>query len=259
MLLDLRSALVPSRGVWLADFGRGVREVRRALFALLHHRAFVGQLRLPAWANAIACSLLGALVYFVLWPWFQAAFTATWWFGDGWRASQASRGAVLWVVTTWLVLGPPLLELLAGGLQEGLHDAAERAMLGDVTTGPGAPGTAPRGLVARLRDRAQVAAAALLLWPIALLLVLLPWVGLPLVALLGSAIAAAVWFELPMARRGLDLRQRLVLLWRNRWRALGVGAGVQLAAGVPFLNLLGLAPVATVAASSAFLQFAKRD
>lgn len=255
MLLDQRTALDPARGLWLADLGRGVREVRRALFALLHHRTFLGQLRLPVWANAIACSLLGALVYFVLWPWFQAAFAATWWFGDGWRASQASRGAVLWVVTTWLVLGPPLLELLAGALQEGLHDAAERAMLGEGTSTAGA---APRGTMARLRDRAQVAAAALLLWPVALSLVLLPWVGLPLVALLGAAIAAAVWFELPMARRGLDLRQRLVLLWRNRWRALGVGAGVQLAAGVPFLNLLGLAPVATVAACSAFLQFEKR-
>lgn len=226
--------------------------MRRAPFALLHHREFIGRLRVAVWANALGFSLLMAAGYFVLWPWFLAAFASDWWLADSVRATNGKRGPVLWLVTSWLVLGPPLLEMLAGALQEGLLDATERAMLGD-----GAVTRAPRGLLARLRDRAKVGAVALLLWPFALLLVLVPWVGLPLVGVLGAAIAAAVWFELPMARRGLDLPQRLGLLWRNRWRALGVGFGVQLAAGVPFLNLLGLSPVATVAASSAYLQFGK--
>jgi hypothetical protein len=46
-------------------------------------------------------------------------------------------------------------------------------------------------------------------------------------------------------------------VWRHRWRALGLDAGVQLATAVPFLNPLALAPIATIAASSAHLQFTK--
>jgi uncharacterized protein involved in cysteine biosynthesis len=71
--------------------------------------------------------------------------------------------------------------------------------------------------------------------------------------------AAVVWYEPPMALRDLHLPQRLHLLWRNRWRALGVGAGIQLATVVPFVNVLGLAPIATIVATSSYLHFDKRD
>jgi len=145
-----------------------------------------------------------------------------------------------------------LFDVIAGPAQEPLLDAAERAMLGTRRAA-----VQPHALL-RLRDRATLAAAAVVMLPVALALALVPWIGLPIVGLLGAAMAAVVWFEPPMAHRGLRLRARLSLLERNRWRALGVGAGLQLAAVVPFLNLLGLSSVAALATASAFLQFEKQ-
>lgn len=237
-----------------ADAVRGCREVPRALFALLHDRPFVGRLWLPACANAAAFTLLVLLGVLVLLPAFAAAFAAPWWLADGVRTHHRADGPALWLFASWLVLGMPLLEALAGALHEGLRDRAEQTMLGVAAIRPN-----PRGALLRLRDRARQCAAALLLWPVALGLVLVPWAGPPLVVLLGAAVAAVTWFELPMAGRGLGPRARLRLLWRNRWRALGVGLGLQGATAVPFVNLLALSAVATVAATSAFLQFDKLD
>ncbi|MEO6597129.1 MAG: hypothetical protein ABIP94_20485, partial [Planctomycetota bacterium] len=56
----------------------------------------------------------------------------------------------------------------------------------------------------------------------------------------------------------VDLHHRLLLLRHNRWRALGVGFGLQLAAAVPFVNLLALAPTGTIAATSSYLHFEKQ-
>ena len=47
-------------------------------------------------------------------------------------------------------------------------------------------------------------------------------------------------------------------LRRQPWRALGAGLGLQLAAAVPFLNVLALLPVATVTATSTYLHMDKR-
>jgi hypothetical protein len=232
---------------------RGLAEVHRATFALGHGREFVGLLRVPVWSNAIVCIALAAVGALLLWPWFGSAFTTPWWLVDGLREANRDRGPALWLAATWLVLGHPLLEAFAGALQEPLHTAAERAMLGAAP--PPVPG---RGWLPRLRDRARLCLVALAIWPLALLLVLIPYAGLPLVALLGSAIAALVWFEQPLAQRGFGLLPRFAVVWHNRWRALGVGLGVQFAAAVPFVNLLGLSAVATVAAASAYLKFDKQ-
>jgi hypothetical protein len=252
--LDGRGALPVGRGGPLADLWRGLREVWRAVFALLHCRAFIGQLRVPVVMNTIAFALLAGTAWFVLLPRFEGCFAASWGLCDGLRTPHAGNGGVLWLVTTWLLLGPPLLDAIAGPAQEPLLDAAERTMLG----APRAAGGQAPGRLLRLRDRATLAAVAVLALPAALALSLVPWVGLPVVAALGAAMAAAVWFEPPMAHRGLRLQERLALLWRNRWRALGVGAGLQLATAVPFLNLLGLPSVAALATASAWLQFEKR-
>jgi uncharacterized protein involved in cysteine biosynthesis len=235
------------------DHGRGVREVYRSVFSLLHEREFIGLLRVPVLANMLVFALLIGIGWLGLQPLYASVFATEWWFLDSLRRAHDGHGPALWLAVTWLVLGMPLLEALAGALCEPLHLAAERAMFGKGE----APG-ARRGAIARLRDRARLCAIALLMWPLTLAIALIPWVGLPFVLLLGAAIAALVWFELPMARRGLDLRARLRLVWRNRWRALGVGAALQVAAAVPPLNLLGLSAIATVAASSAYMQFEKR-
>lgn len=235
----------------LADVYRGSREMLHAMFALLHGREFIGILRLPLTANAVVVVLLGLGGWLLLEPFFATCFAGNWWLLDGLRAEKAATGPFLWLLTTWLLLGPSLLDVALGVLHEPLRAATERTMLGS------RPDISPAPPVLRMRDRARILAIALGALPVALLVVLIPWVGLPIVATAGAATAAVVWFEPPMAARGLDLPARLRVLWRNRWRALGAGAGMQLAAGVPFVNVLALTAVATVAATSAYLQFDK--
>lgn len=236
----------------LADAWRGLRSVLASLFALLHEREFVGLLRLPVAANTITVAALVLFGWLVLAPAYGAVFAGPWPLFDDWRAAHVELGPNLWLAATWLLLGPPLLDLAAGALQDPLRVATETRVLG-------APRDArPQPSLLRLRERARVLAAAFLAWPAALVLVLVPWIGVPLVAAAGAANAAIVWFAPPMEARRLTLRQRLVVLWRNRWRAFGTGAGLQLAAAVPFVNLFALAPVAAVAATINYLHFDKR-
>ncbi|HEX6811899.1 MAG TPA: EI24 domain-containing protein [Planctomycetota bacterium] len=240
------------RGLGLADVYRGLRDVHQAVFSLLHGKEFIGLLRWPIAANAIAFAALVLVGWLVIAPWFTTLCGGTWWLFDGLRTSHGSSTADLWLLSTWLLLGPPLLDVLTGSVHEPIRAATELRMLGPANR-PGAR----EGLL-RLRDRVRILAFAALALPVVLLVSLLPWVGLPIVLVLGAACAAIVWFEPPMAARGHPLRARLQLLWQNRWRALGTGAGMQLAAAVPFVNLLALAGVATVAATASFLQFEKR-
>lgn len=251
--LDGRRALAPLRRDGVRDLFGGALELHRALFALLHGREYVGRLRVPVAANAFVFAAIVVGGWWLLTPVFDGVFASSWWLLDGWRAHTAPWGTPVCLLTTWLVLGPALLELAAGAPQEPLRVATEQRMLGAART---APPTAPAAQ--RLRDRARVFAWLLLAWPIALVVALVPWVGLPLVALLGAAAAAVVWFEAPMAARGWPLARRVRALRSHRWRALGFGLGAQAAAAVPFVNLLALAPVATIAATAAFLQFDKR-
>lgn len=249
--LDGGRALPPAAGWPLAAAWRGFAAVRAAAAAMLHGEEFVGRLRVPVAANACAFVLVVGGGGALLAPLCSQAFAGSWGWFDGWRAATAGRGPALWLLTTWLLLGPPLLDALAGGFQEPLRLATEQRLLGNARAAP------PRPALRRLRDRARVLALAVVLLPPALLLALVPWIGLPLVLALGAASAAVVWFEPPMAARGLDLRQRVRLLWRNRWPAFGTGMGLQLAAAVPFVNVLGLAPIAIIAATASYLSFDK--
>lgn len=244
-------ALRPGRGSPPADLWRGLREVHRAVFALLHERAFLGLLRLPVAANLLAFVLVYVGGALLLTPWCTAAFASPWPLLDGVRAAAAEHGPKRWLAACALLLGPPLLDVLCGALQEPLRLATERTMLGPEQ------GVDHSHTVLRLRERAQVLAAAMLALPPVLALALVPYLWMPLLVLLGGCTAAVVWFEPPMAERGLTLPARLRLLWRNRWRALGTGFGLQFAVFVPFVNVLALAPVATIAATSAYLQFEK--
>jgi uncharacterized protein involved in cysteine biosynthesis len=70
-------------------------------------------------------------------------------------------------------------------------------------------------------------------------------------------VSATVYMQPPLAVRGLPVGARLEALRRQPWRALGAGMGLQLAAFVPFLNVLALLPVATVTATSTYLHMDK--
>lgn len=242
-ILGRRAALRGGRRNPLLDVLRGFDDVRRAVFAVLFEREFIGILRLPVAANVAAVGLLAVAGWFWLLPayehWFALDGTAT-----------TLHGPHLWLLATWLTVGPPVLDALTGFAQEPIRRAAERHMLGATAARP----PARRG---RLAESAQLLMFAGVSLPFGLGLVLIPYAGLPLAFVFGAVIAAVAWLQEPAAARGLGLRERLLLLRRNPWRTLGTGLGLQCAAAVPFLNLLGLSAVATVAATSAYLHFDK--
>ncbi|MEZ6037442.1 MAG: EI24 domain-containing protein [Planctomycetota bacterium] len=242
-ILGRRSVLRGGRRNPLLDVLRGFDDVRRAVFAVLFEREFVGILRLPVAANLFAVGLLGAAG----WLWLLPAYER--WFAND-REATTLHGPHLWLLATWLAAGPPVLDALAGFAQEPIRRAAERHMLG--ATAAQLP--VRRG---RLIESAQLLMFAGIALPVALGLVLIPYAGLPLTFLFGSVVAALVWLQEPAAARGVALRERLLLLRHNPWRTFGTGLGLQLAATIPFLNLLGLSAVAMVAATSAYLHFDK--
>ena len=235
MTLGRRGPLCIGRRNALLDLLRGLDDVRRAVFALLFERDYVGRLRGAVLANAIAVLLLVA----VGWLWLLPAVEHV-----------SDPGGHLWLLAIGLTIGPAWLDLLAGWAQDPIRRATEQHMLGATPTAP--PRTGPSWT-----ERLQVLTATTVSFPLAMALISVPAVGLVLTILFGAALAAIVWLQPPLAVRGFALPQRLRMIRRNPWRALGTGLGLQLAAGVPFLNLLGLAPIATIAGSSAYLHFDK--
>jgi uncharacterized protein involved in cysteine biosynthesis len=252
---DAPAPLRPGRGLWPLDLVHGVALFARGAVQVLHHRAFVHQLKVPIAANAIAFASFAALAWTILMPAFRSWFAGEWPLLDGWRAANAEVGPVRLLLASAWFLWPVWFDAIAGASVEPLADAAESAI-----AGPGMREPMPAGwrtTVDRLRLRARLFACQLLLLPAVWLCALLPVVGLPLSFLAASAAAAAVWCELPAARRGLDLRAHLLDLRRNWARALGFGAGCQLGLVLPFLNLLLLAPAAAVGATMLHFHFDK--
>ena len=227
----------------------GFAEVRRALFALLHGREYIGLLRLPVAMNALAFAVVVVGGWFTLAPLFAAIFAGPWPVLDDLRRELAPSAPGWWLAASWLWLGHPLCDLIAGVAQEPLRARTELRMLGTPGSGGSGNGTL------RLRDRARLLSWLLLAWPALLLLSLLPWLGVAAITLAGAATAALTWFEPPLAARGHGLRERMRVLWSHRWRALGTGLGLQIASAIPFLNVLALAPVATLAATASCLRF----
>jgi hypothetical protein len=239
VMLGKRNELVVGARNPVLDGLRGIDDVRRAVFALLFEREFVGVLRGPIAANVLATAVLVV----VGWTWLLPAFEQHF-------RSQGETGAHLWLFAIWLGAGPSLLDLLAGWAQDPIRRATEQHMLGATPTHP-----------ARVRpsliDSVQMLMLAVVAVLLMLGLVLIPWVGLPLCFLLGAVVAAIVFAQTPLAVRGMTLKQRMQALRRQPWRVLGVGFGMQLAAAVPFLNVIALLPVATIAATSTYLHTQK--
>jgi len=255
LALDGRRHLPPPRDDRPRDLFAGLGNVRAAATAMLHGREYVGALRVPVVCNLLAFTAIVGGGWLLLSPVFAAAFAGEWPLLDSLRMHVAPFAADVWLLTTCLALGHPLLDLFAGEAQAGLLTATEARVL--MPPPNHAAGDVERHGGLRLRDRARVVAFLLVVWPVALAVALVPWIGLVAVVALGSAIAAVVWFEAPMARRGHALAPRLRLLRAHPWRALGFGLGVQLASVVPFVNLLALAPIATIAATASWLRFVK--
>lgn len=242
-ILGKRAPLQVGRGNAFVDVLRGLMDVRRAVFAMIFDREFVGQLRLPVAANVFAISALVAIGWFWLLPAFEQSFASG-------PDKTTHDGPHMWLLAVGLTAGPAVLDFLGGWAQEPIRRATEMHMLGATLTSPPSSG-------ARWLDRLQLLLLVAITTMMAMAVVLIPYVGIALTALMGGAMAAIVWLQPPQAIRGVPLRARLMLLKRNPWRALGTGLGLQVAAVIPFVNLLAMLPVATIAATSAYLHFSK--
>lgn len=241
--LGKRAPLQVGPGNAFVDILRGLMDVRRAVFAMLFEREFIGQLRLPVATNVAGFGAIVALGWFFLLPAFAESFAS--------HPEQTTHdGPHLWLLAVWLTAGPALLDFLGGWAQDPIRRATEMHMLGATLTTTPSSG-------ARWLDRLQLLLLVGISTLMAMALILIPWVGIPACVLIGAAMAAIVWLQPPQAIRGTPLRARLMMLRRNPWRALGTGLGLQVAAGIPFVNLLALLPVATISATSAYLQFDK--
>lgn len=253
-LADAPRPLCPRRGVALLDFGRGMATVVRCCGQVLHHRSFLGLLRLPIAANLIAALTLGIAMALLHDP-LARLFAEPWPILDGWRHSQQQRGPFALLLTTVWLVWPVWFEVVAGAAADPMVEAAE-VWVG----GPGMKNAAPTGpgaLAAKVHRRARLLAMQVLLLPLAWILALVPFVGLPLVFFGTAATSAAVWLELPAERRGLVGHRHLADLRHNWPRALGYGTALQLAVTVPLVNVLLLAPTAAVAAAVLHFEFEK--
>lgn len=241
--LGKRSPLEIGRGNAFVDVFRGILDVRRAVFVMLFEREFIGRLRLPVAMNALGFGVIILLGWSWLAPAFHSAFA-------GEPEPDASVHPNLWLMAVWLTAGPALLDLIAGWAQDPIRRATEQHMLGATLTKPPRSGT-------RWLDRLQMMLLIGMATVMGMALVLIPWVGIPATVLLGSAVAGIVWLQPPQAVRGANLRERLEVMWHNPWRTLGTGLALHVAAAVPFANVLGLLPLATIAGTSAYLHFDK--
>lgn len=241
--LGRRSPVETVRGNAFLDLADGILDVRRAVFAMLFEREFINKLRFPIAMNALGIVAIALLGLFWLDPAFTKAFANE-------PEPSATNNRHLWLIAVWLTAGPALLDLLAGWAQDPIRRATEYHMLSATMTTPPANGP-------RILDRIQMLLLIGISTLMAMALIQIPWVGIPATILLGGAIAGVVWLIPPQAVRGITLRDSLQVILQNPWRTLGTGLGLQTAAAVPFVNLLALLPVATIAGTSAYFQFDK--
>lgn len=76
-----------------------------------------------------------------------------------------------------------------------------------------------------------------------------PPVGVPLGIFITLCVSGVDFLDVPLSLRGLPLKRKLAVLWRNKAVALGFSAAVYLLLLVPILNLLAL-PVGVVGATA---------
>jgi CysZ protein len=75
-----------------------------------------------------------------------------------------------------------------------------------------------------------------------------PPVGAPVGVAVAIFLGGLDFFDIPLSTRGLRLRNKLGVIWRNKFLALGFGAAAYLMLLIPVINMLAL-PVGVVGAT----------
>jgi CysZ protein len=251
------AAIRPGRGMIVADIAHGFWTFFSAGLQLMLRPEYFGKLKLPLLANMVALAMLFAAAWFGLHELFAQLTASDWGWLDFLRSAMTFAQPVLALaltVITFFLIAPAIIETITSPFLDGLA--------GTVETTLGGPGLRAvqrpfwQGLVANVH-----ATASVLVLQIAVLVPCLVLSfcggGLVIAFVVCALLNALLWFEIPFARRGLDLRERIRVLRHNWARALGFGLAFQLGLFVPFFNFLLLAPTAAVAASMLYFHFEK--
>ncbi len=257
LLADTTDPLPTGRGSWPADFLRGLWTMVQATGQLLHHRGFVGQLKVPVLANLIAATTLGLVVFGLFAPWFDAWFRVEWPLLDSIRLAYGAHGAHRLTAASGLLLWPVWFETIVGPMSDRLVASTEVAVGGADMNRTPRPRRSHPSRWHHLHYRARLLGLQLVALPFAWALVLIPYAGIPLLLVVTSGFAAAVFADTAAARRGLLPSEMLADLRRNWPLALGFGLGCQAGLSIPPVNLLLLGPAAMVGATVLHFRFDK--
>lgn len=105
------------------------------------------------------------------------------------------------------------------------------------------------GILRAMWEGAKLVSLQLVVMGFALLIgFVFPPVGVPLGVFLTLCVSGVDFLDVPLSLRGLPLRRKLGVLWRNKAVALGFSAACYLLLLVPFVNLLVL-PVGVIGAT----------
>lgn len=224
---------------------------------LLTRPEYFGRLGIPVASNLLAAAVVAALAFYGIHG------SMVWLVAREWGVLDVIRDPVAWTNDTFaLVLtavvvvfvGPAVIQTLTVPFVDPLADAVEK-MVG----GPGlcAVERSPwRSLRVNVRASAQVLAMQIAVLVPCLLLSFCQ-LGLLLALLVAAFLGALLWFEIPFARRGYTIEQRIRIVRHNWARALGFGIALQLGLCIPFFNILLLGPTAAVAVTMTYLHFEK--
>ncbi len=257
-LIDLKGKpLRVGRGFALFDVWRGFWSLFASGLILFNRPEFACKLRAPFLANFLVLGVVFFGLFFGLWELFE------WWISGSWGWFEWLRPAGSWVTgilsmllaaVTLFLVSPVLIETVMGPFLDPLADVVEK-IHGGKEMAPADPG-AWKSVVAGVRSSAQILAIQIVILPLCLLLSL-TGIGAILAILLAAILNAVVWFDIPLARRGLGLRYRLSVVRKNWPVALGFGLAFQFGLVIPFFNFLILTPAAAVSVSRLYLRFEK--
>ena len=178
---------------------------------------------------------------------FGAALMVGWLIGDAVRAEIRMAAQVLMFALTLLIayfLYLPVARVLLAPFAEALSRKTHAISSGGRTIRKDGQGWA-RAMWEGLKVvifQATVALAALALG------LAFPPVGAPVGVAVAIFLGGLDFFDIPLSTRGLRLRNKLGVIWRNKFLALGFGAAAYLILLIPVINMIAL-PVGVVGAT----------
>jgi CysZ protein len=185
---------------------------------------------------------------------FAAASLVGWLIGDAVRVEIRITAQVLMVALTFLIayfLYMPVARVLLAPFAEALSRKTRSISLsaGGRMIRQKNHGQKNQGWARAMWEGLKVVIfqAAVSLAALALGLAFPP-VGAPVGVAVAIFLGGLDFFDIPLSTRGLRLRNKLGVIWRNKFLALGFGAAAYLMLLIPVINMLAL-PVGVVGAT----------